>query len=505
MNKFFITIGLLAVSLGASAQLQLDRFFGSGMVLQREMPIRFSGTGTPGRAIVLYFGSKEVSTQVDARGRWQAYLPPAPANAAGQQLIVRMDTCRLVLHDILIGDIWVCAGQSNMEFMLKSDQNAAEALQQAGIPMLRLLNEVKQTSTYNSSYQLKDIAALYPENYYNGQWKVSDKDAAMGFSAVAFYFGKALVQQLKVPVGLIHVAVGGSPTEAWVRPASVQGDTALQKIFDSDWWNNLVLEPWCIQRGHENLDSLLKQGVVLPKDSLGYQHPFKPGFLYQAAIAPLTDFAIKGVIWYQGESNALSADRVTQHEALFKVLVTDWRRQWHQPALPFYYCQLSSISTESGYHSEYWPVFRDSQRRLTDSLPHTGMAVTSDVGDRTNVHPRDKRTVGERLALVALKDTYHQQVASTGPKPVKAVLRRQKVVVTFSDVEGKLKTADGKPLRGFSLDNGGPVPAIIRGNTVVIGVNGKVQILQYGWSPYTDANLCNGVGLPASTFALPVQ
>ncbi|CAL1516735.1 sialate O-acetylesterase [Chitinophaga sp. MM2321] len=489
----------------AGAQLRLDDFFGSDMVLQREKPLHFRGHGIPGKTVVVRFAGKEGTTTVRPDSLWELDLPAMPANAKGQSLTVSMDTARLQLHNILIGDLWVCAGQSNMEFPLRDDKYAATTLQQATIPGLRLLNKVKQTSTYNVAYQVTDTAVLRPAHYYRGEWAVADSAAARNFSAVGFYFGKELVIATGVPIGLIHVAIGGSPAEAWLRPAAAAGNTQVQRMFTGDWWQNQSLEPWCIQRGHENLDSLVQQGVAVPKDSLGYNHPFKPGFLYEAAIAPLVSFPVKGIIWYQGESNALSDWRVQQHEVLFPILVADWRHQWQQPDLPFYYCQLSSIGTEKGYHSENWPAFRDSQRRLTDSIPHTGMAVTSDVGNRGDVHPKDKKTVGTRLARVALHNTYSKSVAGSGPIPVKAVLRNGTITVTFRSVGRKLMTPAGATLKGFSLDNNISLKAKIKGRQVIIKTNVNAHTLKYGWEPYTDANLYNSEGLPASTFAIAVE
>ena len=237
----------------------------------------------------------------------------------------------------------------------------------------------------------------------------------------------------------------------------------------------------------------------MPKDELGYNHLYKPSFLSKA-MQPFTAFPIKGFLWYQGESNALSLWRAQQHERLFPLLIADWRKQWGEN-LPFYFCQLSSISTEKGYKSENWGYFRDSQRRLADSLDHVGMAVTSDVGHPTDVHPTDKKTVGERLAKVALAKTYKKKIVFEGPKPLKAIYKKGKIIVYF---KGKIAVSEGKILRGVSIETFDgiihDVPAILKKRTILVETPLKVKRVLYGWQPFSEGNLINTLGLPCSTF-----
>ena len=291
------------------------------------------------------------------------------------------------------------------------------------------------------------------------------------------------------------------------RPDSSPADTLLRSIFGGDWWQNPALEPWCIQRGHENLDSLLRVGYSVPRSRLGVNHPYQPGFLYEAAIAPLTRLAVKGVMWYQGESNALSLARARQHEPLFPRLVAGWRRAWGRDDLPFFTCQLSSIGTEKGYHSEHWPLFRDGQRRLAAELPHVGMAVTSDVGHRTNVHPTDKKTVGERLARAILIQTYRQPLLAA-PLPVRVRRRAGGWVLRVAHTGTGLRTADGQVVRGFAVgDANGPntdLSARLDGKRVGLTGPRAGRYLYYGWQPFSTANVVNGDGLPLTTFQLPL-
>ncbi|GHB86922.1 sialate O-acetylesterase [Persicitalea jodogahamensis] len=513
-------MALWAISLGsAEAQLSLAKVFSSGMVLQRDQPIQVWGKATPGAVVSVRLfdtaATRSKMTQKEARvaadSTWQLALEAQKANARPQVLQVISNRDTLTLNDLLIGDIWICAGQSNMAFMPKNDRFAAASLQNATNPKLRLLNYQPSVSVYDVPYTVGEIPNLQPEHFYlPSTWQTADSVSARDFSAVGFYFGQMVQRETGVPIGLITVAVGGSPAEAWVRPQTVAGNANLEPMFRGDWLDNPSLEPWCIERGYQNLDNLLATNLALPGDSLGVNHPFKPGFLYQAGIAPLLGLSIRGVLWYQGESNALSLRRVQQHEQLFPALVRDWRQQWRQGDFPFYFCQLSSIGTEKGYRSEHWPEFRDSQRRMAETIPNTGMAVTSDVGHPSDVHPTDKKTVSERLARVALADTYGRKIAARGPSPQKVRQQGKQIILTFQNSDKALKTKDAQPLAGFELeDKAGirhPAQATISGNKVHVikPENSNWQRVLYGWQPFSAGNLQNAAGLPASTFQLNI-
>jgi sialate O-acetylesterase len=253
----------------------------------------------------------------------------------------------------------------------------------------------------------------------------------------------------------------------------------------------------------------LKDGTA-PADDAGPNHPFKPGFLWDAGVARLTPFPVRGVIWYQGESNSLSPGRVRQHERLFPLLVADWRKQWGIGEFPFLYCQLSSIGTEKGYKAQHWPEFRDGQRRMLAVVPNSGMAVTSDLGHPSDVHPRDKKEVGRRLALWALAKTYGKKLAHSGPLARSVRREGATLVVDFDHADGGLKTADRKPPRGFEIAGEDGVYAaagVSFGTATATLSNPKVAApvsVRYGWRPYSDGNLVNGAALPASTFELRV-
>ncbi|WP_461138662.1 sialate O-acetylesterase [Spirosoma pomorum] len=520
INKRFISVSLGWLLVGwlficpALAQqrpkLTIADVWQSGMVIQRNQPVTIWGRGLPGAAVRAVFRREKRTATVAADSSWLVTFSARPASVTPVSIRVESQAERIILTDVLIGDVWLCAGQSNMAFELKNDRFASEILPKVHNSLLRLLNRRPALTTYKAAYKPSDRKHLLPDHFYQpAHWQSADSASARLFSAVGYYAGQRVQQQTGIPIGLISVAVGGSPTEAWLRPDSRTGQVVSDAVFKGDWLTNPALEPWCIERGHENLDSLLLAARAVPKDSLGYNHPFKPGFLYAAAIQPLLRLGIAGILWYQGESNALSQARVVQHEQLFPQLLADWRADWQRPDLPVYFCQLSSIGTERGYKSEYWPLFRDSQRRMADSLPHVGMAVTSDVGHAWDVHPTNKKAVGERLAGVMLAGTYEQNELLS--PSVKQIVRSQTGwTITFADAGTGLHTADRQPVRGFALgDETGPKTAIsatLLRQTVKLETSDRAAgtYLYYGWQPFSTANVVNSAGLPLSTFRLPL-
>lgn len=506
--KKALLIGLISWGLlpNVLAQVRLAEFWQSGMVIQRDKPITVWGSGRPGSTVSIQFDNEEKQATVAIDSVWIIHLSARPASTVPHRLLVRSDSAQLELTNLLIGDVWVCAGQSNMAFPMTGDQHFKQTLSEAYNPLIRLFDRMPGAFRYNEPFKSYEAAYLTPNTFFKpGQWQIADSASIQHFSAVCYYAGKQLQQSVGIPIGLIHMAVGGSPTEAWMQPEITTTDTLLQSIFGHNWLQNPALEPWCIQRGHENLDSLVHAGYPVPTGRLGINHPYQPGFLFNAAFNAMARLAIKGVMWYQGESNALSLRRVLQHEHLFPLLVHQWRRTLNSPDLPFFFCQLSSISTDKGYQSHYWPLFRDGQRRLAAQLPHVGMAVTSDVGHRTNVHPTDKKTVGERLARTILIQTYRQPLLAA-PEPIRLLRRKQGWTLQLAHSGTGLKTADGLAVRGFAIgDASGPnktLDANLSGRRIKLTGTQAGQYLYYSWQPYSTANVVNSEGLPLTTFRL---
>lgn len=477
--------------------LHLAPIFSDHMVLQRDQPLHFWGKGLPGATVWVSFAGERRATSVKKDSTWSVYYRPQKANVSPQQLVVASGGERVVVDDILIGDLWLCLGQSNMEFPMSREMHFKSESAQSDQPLLRLYNPTYiGKDVYGKPYTDSMLRALRPESFYSGTWQRCDSNSVRTMSAVGYYFGKTIARRERVPIGLINLAIGGCPAETFIS-ASVLGKGRFAAKTTGNWLTNAALPVWVRTRGQENIAG----NVHAIGDDHGPNHAYKPGFAYQAGIDPLTPLPIRGVIWYQGESNAQELPRVTEYDQLMKVLVAGYRKAWHQPALPFYWVQLSSIDT-AHYASRYWPDFRDGQRRLLAEIPHGGMAVSSDLGFRDNVHPTDKKDVGERLARWALAQDYGLDTLVSGPLPISANYGNDTVTITFHYAPSGLQTADGAPVRGFSLDGLTDAPAIISGNKILIAAKKKPVAVYYGWKPYTDANLCNTEKLPASTFKL---
>lgn len=487
--------------------LSLAPWFTDNLVLQRDIPVPVWGTANAGERVIVTFAGQRKTTRADPSGCWQVVLDPLPASFAARTLTAEAtDTLRLT--NILVGEVWLAAGQSNMEFPLSREAHASAELPVAANASLRLLNlSFAGQYLYAKPFGANELSRMTPEQFYSGTWCECSPASAKDFSAIAYFFGHELQPELHLPVGIIHLAVGGSPTEAWIRRAALAADPELGVMTRGNWLTNATLDDWCRERGHQNLDAPLQSGLAVPGDDLGPNHPFKPGFLWEAGPARLRPFAIRGVLWYQGESNSLEPRRVAQHEKLFPLLVRDWRAQWGQLRLPFLYCQLSSIGTNGGYKASCWPEFRDQQRRFLETIPDTAMAVTSDLGHPTDVHPRNKRDVGHRLALAALALVYGREVEFSGPLIQSVERRGDQVLVRFQHANG-LKTTDGEPPNDFEVagEDGQFFPAVaaIQGGVVVLTcprVSRAVEV-RYAWQPFPTPvqNLVNAAGLPASTF-----
>lgn len=485
--------------------------FQNSMVLPRDKEIPIWGTASPNTMVFVDFAGQKEKAKADANGKWMVKLKPIQTSKTPEILCISDGNESLELRDILVGDVWLAAGQSNMEWPLRLEAHAGTELPNTNHPRIRFLNLGYAGQNYPTRAFGKDVLDRYnSKDFFRGSWQTCNPLDARNFSAVAYYFAVNLNQKLDIPVGIIQMAVGGSPTESWISSDAMAKDQALQPILKGDWVKNPVLDAWCQKRAMENISTGLKANEA-PKDENGPLHPFKPSFLWNYGIKGLIPFPIKGAIWYQGESNSLSLPRVLQHEQLFKLLVSDWRKQWGLGDFPFYFCQISSIGTEKGYLSHHWPEFRDSQRRMATEMPNTGMAVTSDLGHRSDVHPTNKKEVGRRLALCALAKTYQKNVPQGGPEPKTILQKGNSLEISFDNTLESLKTADGKAPISFEIAGEDGVffaaEAVLEKATIRLS-SPKVQkpvSVRYGWRPFSEGNLINSAGLPASTFYISMD
>ena len=470
--------------------LQMSGMYSDNMVLQHGQPLNIHGKANAGEKVTVKIAGQKKKTVAASNGKWNVVLEPLKAGGP-YTLSIEAGKQQLVYNKVLAGEVWLCSGQSNMEFHLSSSATGKRDIPQAANDQIRLYDMKARWRTNAVEWESSVLDSLNHLQYFtDASWTVCSPETAGQFSAIAYYFGKMLQDSLKVPVGLICNAIGGSPTEAWVDRRSLEYEfPAILR----NWTKNDFIQDWV--RGRAALN--------VKKSSAKFQrHPYEPCYLYESGILSLQQYPIKGVIWYQGESNAHNKDA---HEKLFKLLVQSWRKNWSNDELPFYFVQLSSLNRPS------WPWFRDSQRRLMKEIPNTGMAVCTDRGDSLDVHPIRKQEVGERLAYWALNKTYGHPVVPSGPLFKSVAFNKHVAMVSFDYAEGLKAAEKGEELKTFEVAGEDqifyPAKAVVEGNQVKVWTE-KVKepkIVRYGWQPFTRANLVNGAGLPASTFRSDVE
>lgn len=473
--------------------LQLSRLYTDGMVLQRDVPLDIHGVADAGEEVCVKLGREKHKVTTGPDGKWRVILAPREA-ATGLTLEIITKTRKLSFHDVAVGEVWLCSGQSNMEFMLRQSVGAEAAVAAAADHDLRFFDMKARWRTDDVAWPASALDSVDNLDYFKETvWKACTPSSARDFSAVAYWFGRRLRDSLQVPVGLICNAVGGATCESWIDRGALEAE--FPKILEN-WLGNDFIQDWARGRARKNIEN---------RKDRSDRHPYQPCYLFEAGILPLDRYPVKGVIWYQGESNA---HNYTAHEKLFGLLVDSWRAYWTQPRMPFYYVQLSSLNRPS------WPWFRDSQRRLLTSRPGLGMVVTSDLGDPVDVHYKDKQPVGLRLSGLALHAAYgYDDVVSSGPLFRSAVAEGDRVIVSFDYAEGLMAARydEWSPrLTGFEIAEYDGLfysaQAEIVGEKVVLSCPEvrHPRLVRYGWEPFTRANLVNGAGLPASTFRAAV-
>jgi hypothetical protein len=471
-----------------SENFKMSPVYGEHMVFQQKKPVVISGNAGVQDKIKVVFAGQTAECTTDLDGKWSVKL--APVKTGGPYPLEVFTNGKSVINwkDILVGDVWFCSGQSNMEFRLDQSAGGKEDASKAGDENLRLMNFQGIAPTSDEAWDSAILNDINMHRYFNGSWQKSSTAEASAFSAVAWHFGRELQQKLRVPVGLIQVTVGGAPAESFIDAQTIRNVPQLSNIL-SDWFGNDLVMEWCRLRAMKNISH---------SDILLQRHPFMPGYIFETGISAFTSIPVRGVIWYQGESNA---HNVEHYEAVFPELVNSWRRAWCDEKLPFIFAQLSSIQRPG------WEQFRDAQRRLALKIPFTGMVVTSDFGDSLNVHPIHKKEIGHRFALQALQKVYGKEVKADGPLPLKAEIHDHQLEISFSNL---LSTSDSKPLKELEVarEDGVFYPAqgVLNSNKILVQTkNQEIKQVRYGWKPFSHGNLTSGEGLPASTFIITVN
>jgi len=483
---------LMLVSFRAEAEIRLPGVFSDHAVLQREAPIHVWGAAKPGEPINIALDEDSASDVADGFGFWEVYLP---ARKAGGPYVLRITgaagTPAIERRDILVGDVWFASGQSNMEMPLQGFVKSSSPVKggdkeiaSANSPVIRLFLQKRRT-------------AMAPMSDTEDSWAVVTPESAASFSAVGYFFARDIQKHEQAPVGVIQAAWGGTPAHAWLSAEGISW-SAL---------NSVGLEAGALARQQSFADEVQSNAANIqavtgeaPK-VMDHKYSWIPSSTFNAMVSPFTKYAIRGWIWYQGEADG-GGFRSSSYSRVFPALIQDWRSQWRQGSLPFIFVQLSSYG-----RGESWGAVRDAQRRALD-LVNTGMAVTLDVGQADNVHPPDKRTVGDRLASAAFRVAYGDAKSGLSPSFVRTTVEGSSIRAWFANAE-RLNSRD-QALGDFEIAGADHrfVPAKARIETmagvatVAAAAEGvsEPKFIRYGWSPVVRSYVYNSSGLPLGAF-----
>ena len=492
---------LIALSIPVGAALKVPAVIGSNMVLQQQTDVQFWGWSDAGKEVTIKssWDNHHASVITDVDGNWRVKIQ-TPSAGGPYQIGIYSGSDTIRLENVLIGEVWFCSGQSNMEYPLGKTPkywhagvvNYEEEVAKANYPNIRLFTVKQRTS---------EVVL----DTLQGNWNECNSANVNDFSAVAYYYGRMLNQKLNVPVGLIHASWGGTPAESWTRKEVLTSDTAFRSILEKEA-KAIADYPLAYKKYKEKFDAWKKgveDGTITgrsaqrgPSEPIGPGHSKMPSVLYNGMVAPVIPFTIKGAIWYQGESNN---DDTELYGKLFPAMIQNWRNDWGLGDFPFYFVQIAAQ-----YRMK--PELRQVQMATLDKLKNVGMAVTLDVGDSTDIHPRRKQPVGERLALWSLANTYNQKdLVYSGPLFKSVKTEKGKIVVSFNHVGSGL-VAVGGALKLFEVAGSDkvfvPAEAVIKDDKVIVGSEKVIHpvYVRYAWFNYMKPDLFNKEGLPASSF-----
>jgi sialate O-acetylesterase len=496
-----LSVALVIAAATVRADVRLPRVISDHMVLQRDRVVRVWGWSDAGEAVRVRFRGQEAATAGDRDGRWQVMLPASAAGGPFELVVAGKNT--ITVADVLVGDVWVGSGQSNMERAMTLVADSEREIAQANDPRIRLFTVPHKVADASLDDVPPEVA-----------WTATAPDSIKTFSAVSYFFARELRRVRDVPIGLVHASWGGTPAEAWVPAESLRADAAFQPLL---WqWTRMVSDypaaktRYDRQRAEwDELSALAKAQGKDPKNPptvpRGPGNSWTPGGLYAGMIAPVTPFTIRGVLWYQGESNAAPYRSSTEYRRLFAALIQTWRESWNQGAFPFLFVQLANYLPRHDAPSESaWAELREAQAAAL-ALPNTAMAVTIDIGEADDIHPKNKQDVGKRLALAARALSYGERVVYSGPVADGFAFDGPRLRVRFRQVGGGL-VAKGDKLQGFALAGRDRrfvwADARIDGDSVIVSSPDVVDpiAVRYAWADNPIATLYNRDGLPAAPF-----
>ncbi len=495
---------LLLSFTSAHAELRLPAVFSDHMVLQQKQADPVWGWDTPGTPVTVSFAGQSKTAQAGADGKWTVKLDPMPANAVPATLSVQ-GTSKREVTDVLVGEVWLCSGQSNMEWPVKSCWDGDLEAMAAKFPQIRLLS-VPIKGTQEPQYDFK------------GEWAACSPDTVGSFSAVGFFYGRLLHEILGVPVGLIDNSWGGSAAEAWVRRDVLEQDPRFKTLMANTLKSEAnaanpealakfeaAMADWKIKAEEDKKAGVpIRRGPNSP--AVWLTGNARPGNIYNGSLLPTIGYGIKGAIWYQGESNAA---RAVEYGDLFPLMISQWRKDWAQGDFPFYWVQLADFKDEKAQPGDSdWAELRESQTKTQTLVPNGGQAVITDLGEAVDIHPRDKRDVAERLARIALARDYGMKLLHRSPEFRSAAFAGDKAVITI-DLFGseKLRAHDVRELKGFAICGDDKkwawAEAKFTGKDTIEVTAKDVPnpiAVRYAWSDNPVCNLTSAEGLPVTPF-----
>ncbi|MBW8036269.1 MAG: sialate O-acetylesterase [Planctomycetes bacterium] len=494
VQKIILAASLILITSVAIADIKLPAVIADNMVLQQKSNAPIWGWADPGEKIAVSTSwKKSAKTTTGKDGKWKLKLRTPKAGGPYDITITGNNTIKL--QNILVGEVWICSGQSNMEYSMAATENAAKDIPAANKPNIRL-------------FKVTRTIADQPKDDCSANWSQCSPETVAQFSAVAYFFGKHLQDELDIPIGLISTNWGGSVAEAWTRKEILESDADFapilkrQEEMEANFPEAMKKYPQVLEAWKAKAEEAKAEGKKKPRRP---RKPVKrkknsPSSLYNGMIAPIIPYAIKGAIWYQGESNV---SRAYQYRKLFPAMITNWRKDWKQGDFPFYYVQIAPYKYDEKNPSQ---ELREAQR-LTVSLKNTGMAVTMDIGNPRDIHPKNKLDVGKRLALWALAKNYGKKgTVYSGPLYKSMKKQGDKIRLYFNHTGSGLTTRDGNELTHFTIaaedKNFVDAKAVIDGKTIIVSSEEikKPVAVRYAWSNAAQPNLANKEKLPASSF-----